>query len=295
MIIIVNINQSYKRGLNIKFAAHKSWALGSLLSDPAARNRYKFLVAQAFGKVVGTFCIHGVALDSASTSTRKMVKFLLAETSPDCDKMLRDIIETLKLAGSPKLKNIMHARFLDEGAVRMHTDLQRKECECMLEEIPLIDETRIEFDDYDIEASSAPGINAWLRLQVKYNTWDSFRNPASVNYESHALLDPSGAVGFVLKDNTSGTFKVVRSKLGQSERIGLIRILKIFFNDSARANRMIDLSAIHKHVAHYNGLEINFDAFSDAGLTKLIQHSDWKGNVMFVQSGFLKEIMDVML
>lgn len=144
MIILVKVNQLYRQGSDPKVAAYRSWILGSLLDDSNLRNRFKYLVAYSGGKVVGTFCIHGAALDPPFKGNKRQVKFLLKETPKECDDTLKRIIYDLIASDSNKIQMTRSACRIDTNHLRKfsvtHLNLN---CKCALDMIPVLESNDI--------------------------------------------------------------------------------------------------------------------------------------------------------
>lgn len=144
MIILVKVNQMYKPGSDPKKSAYRSWILGGLIDDPKLRNQYKYLVAYYYGEVVGTFCIHGVALDPPYSGNKRQVKFLLEKTSEECDDVLKQIIADLIQSGSNKIRKTISCCKIDTNHLKKfsvsHLNLN---CVCALGTIPVLDSNDI--------------------------------------------------------------------------------------------------------------------------------------------------------
>lgn len=138
MIILVKVNQTYKPGSDPKLSAYRSWILGRLLDDPKIRNQYKYLVAYYYGEVVGTFCIHGVALDPPYVGNRR-VKFLLMDTSDECDIELKRIIADLIRSDSNRIRRTISCCKIDTNHLKsFKANYEDFNCKCAIDSIPVL-------------------------------------------------------------------------------------------------------------------------------------------------------------
>jgi len=145
MIILVKVNQTYRPGTDPKIAAYRSWGCTRLLDDSSIRDQYKYLVAYYRGEIVGTFCIHGLSLDSHSSGKGRKVKFLLKAIEDDCGNNLENVVNKLINSRNQKILRAISFCYLDKSFLEnnnifaLHSD-----CKCILDEIPLLDSEKIE-------------------------------------------------------------------------------------------------------------------------------------------------------
>ena len=148
MIILVKVNRSYIRGMDPKHAAYRSWGCTRLLDDPTFRNQYKYLVAYYKKEIVGTFCIHGVSIDNQGIGRNRKVKFLLKETDNKCDEQIKQIVDSLILAGSRKILGAISFCYIDINLLNQaNVDLSKLDCTCDIEEIPILDSHKISYSE----------------------------------------------------------------------------------------------------------------------------------------------------
>lgn len=138
MFIYVKVDPAnHPRGTSVKQMAWRAWELGGLLTNPALRNNYKFLIVISSNVIIATFCIHGVALDSVIVrpkSGRKisLVRFAIVETTKECfDSIVNCIPSTL-------LKKWSRRSF---GYIDINCN--QNHCNCILSIIPLYNTTEI--------------------------------------------------------------------------------------------------------------------------------------------------------
>ena len=298
MIILVKVNQTYRPGMNPKIAAYSSWGCTRLLDDSSFRNQYKYLVAYYYGDIVGTFCIHGISLDTSSTAERRKVKFLLKATDDDCDNNLKNIVNNLIASRNQRIIRAISFCYIDEMFLK-HNNIyaEQIDCECMLGQISILDSEKIEEPEQIIN-EAVPSLNlpknVWLKISSLRSSFDSFRTPHSIETKTVIIYNPNGKIDFKKTDNSSGAVLVIKAKVDKIE-INTIRfILSTFHYDPKKAIDQINISGSTKHVAHYNGFEIEFEAFSDKNMTNRIQHSKWSGNILTADNGFLKIIYNLM-
>ena len=295
MIILVNVNKSYIPGSDPKIAAYRSWAIGSLLDDANLRNQYKFLVAYCKGEIVGTFCIHGVALDFPYSGNRRKVKFLLHDTDVECDTSLRRIIDALIASGSQKIRRAFSFCLIDVNYLTQNNiQTESINCKCEMDQIPVLDSQEIIIDEKYVEDEYVKyPIKKWLKLSSMRNTFDSFRNPHTLQTKTIIIYHPSGNIDFQKLDDSSGGWIEIKNTIDTKEANIIKFILSTFHKNPILAVQMIEKSNSHNHVAHYNSFEIEFEAFEDRDMKVRVQHKKWDGNVLFCDSGFLKTIMEI--
>lgn len=127
-IVVVNISGTYTPGMSccqIRWCATKAWTAAGIYNQILANpNEPVFVIAViADGtgnkKVVGTFCLLGIAEIPKTTATaRRRFAFWLKCTNPDCDKMLEAIFYAIQTA-EPK-------RFFGRFGVRYINDIEIK-------------------------------------------------------------------------------------------------------------------------------------------------------------------------
>lgn len=298
MIILVKVNQSFKIGSNPKFAAQKSWGCSKLLDKPELRNQFKYLVAYYKGEIVGTFCIKGIAHDTTAVSKIRNVAFLLTETDELCDHKLKNCVNHLIENNSQKILKAISYCYLDEDYINQYgTIFEKIDCKCGNDGIPVVDINNIEINDHNHSNegfSDALPTNLWLRINANRNTFESFRNPHSIDTITNITYHPNGKITFNKSNNSSGELKVVKKRLDRNEMNLVKHIFTTFHQDPKKAIEKIKLCLITNHVAHYNGFSIEFEAFTDKEMTKRVQYAEWNGNVLFVNHGFLQIISEIM-
>jgi hypothetical protein len=257
-----------------------------------------YLVSYFYLEIVGTFCIHVISLDTSSTDKRRKVKFLLKATDDDCDNNLKNIVNNLIASRNQRIIRAISFCYIDEIFLK-HNNIyaEQIDCECMLGQISLLDSEKIEEPEQIIN-EAVPSLNlpknVWLKITSLRSSFDSFRTPHSIETKTVIIYNPNGKIDFKKTDNSSGSVLVIKDKVDKIE-INTIRfILSTFHYDPKKAIDQINISGNTKHVAHYNGFEIEFEAFSDKNMTNRIQHSKWSGNILTADNGFLKIIYNLM-
>lgn len=298
MIVLVKVNKSYTPGTDPKLAAYRSWVCSSLLDDTKKRNQYKYLVAYYYGKIIGTYCIHGVSLDTPYIGNKRKVKFLLNETDEFCDKQLKNIVDNLIASKSQKIIRTIDFCYLDSSYLMENgVNVELQNCKCALDEIPVLESEEIDFKEKEtsdhMDKANLP-TNIWLKLSVSKSSFESFRTPHTIETKMVLVYNPNGKIDYKLTDNSTGTVQVVKATLNSKEINDACHILSIFHHDPKTAVENIENSSQTKHVAHYNGFIVEFEAFSDKNLTNRIQHAKWEGNVFIVDNGLLNMINELM-
>lgn len=298
MIILVKVNQTYIPGTDPKIAAYRSWGCSRLLDDPAFRNQYKYVVAYYFGQIVGTFCIHGISLDTPHIGNKRKVKFLLEDTDTDCDQHLKTIVNTLIASRNQKILRAISFCYIDAELLNQNNiSIATDDCKCALNEIPIVNAEKIYHNNSEInDNESIPALpkNIWLKITSLSSSFDSFRRPHSVEIKTIIVYNPNDKVDFIKTDNSSGADLVIKNTVDTNEIRTIKLILATFHSDPNKAIDKINRSAHSRHVAHYNGFDIEFEAFADKNMTTRIQHAKWSGNILIVENGFLKFIYDLM-
>lgn len=298
MIILVKVNQTYTPGMDPKIAAYRSWGCSRLLDDATFRNQYKYLVAYYFGEIVGTFCIHGVSLDTPSIGNRRKVKFLLEATGDDCDRYLKNLVNRLIALGSQRVLRAISFCYIDNLYLNQYNIFcEENYCKFMLDEIHLLDSDEIVNIEHNINSNASSlnmPKNVWLKITSLRSSFDSFRTPHSIETKTVIIYYPNGTIDFKKIENSSGAVLVIKDKVDKNEINTIRLILSTFHYDPKKAIDKINISGNTKHVAHYNGFEIEFETFSDKNMTNRIQHSKWSGNILTADNGFLKIIYDLM-
>lgn len=294
MIILVKVNKSYIPGSDPRIAAYRSWVIGSLLDNAKLRNQYKFLVALYKGQIVGTFCIHGVALDVPYSGNRRKVKFLLKDTDYECDTSLRRIISALIASGSQKIRRAISFCLIDINyLIKNEIQPESINCKCEMDQIPvldsqeiIIDETRAG-DDYVKHPTEE-----WLKLSSMRNTFESFRDPHTLQTRTIIIYHPSGNIDFQKWADSSGEWAEIKNTIDAKESDTIKFILSTFHANPNNAVQLINKSHI-VILQHYNNFEIEFEAFEDRNMKIRTQQIKWERNVGFCDSGFLKTIMEI--
>lgn len=289
--------------MNPKVSAHKSWGCTKLLLDAKFRNKFKYLVAYYHKKIIATYCIHGVANDKMATGKKDKVKFLLQETDESCDKQLKTIIENLINKGSRRILGAMsfcyiNDKFLSENDLNIETLV----CKCASDEIPLLDSHNVNCEENDSNFSSNSSrttiqnlpSNLWLRIKTITRGFDSFSLPHNKEAKTQIICNPDGSIDFQKENNSSGTLLIVKNTLSATEFNAVKNIFATFSSNPMIAIDKIKRSDFTSHVAHHNGFEIEYEAFSDKAMTSKVQYAKWSGDVLLVNSGFLKNIFDLM-
>ena len=310
MIILVKVNSTYVHGADLRFAAYRSWRCGRLLNETEFRNQFKYLVAYYKGEIVGTFCIHGVALDSPNHDPNRKVKFLIKETDDECDKYIRSIIQPLIINNDRRILYAQSFCYLKTDYLSQNLeDFKNFKCKCSIEKIPVLEPEKIIEDTpvlekehgqkqlNKIDNAQPPPFppKLWFKLTINRNYWDSFGHPNSKETKVVIIYPYSDNLRYEKSDNLSGTLNTSIITVDGGNLRKIEYIISIFQKNPLEAVQKIKDSKVTTHISHYNGFEIEFEAFNDSHLNNRIQHANWSGNVLLAEDGFLRRISKIIL
>ena len=146
-------------------------------------------------------------------------------------------------------------------------------------------------DVYNLDPSLPSKL--WFKLTIKRNYRDSFSHPNSKETKVVIVDSPDNNLRYEKSENLSGTLKTSIIPVDGENLRKIKNIISIFNKDPLEAIQKINDSNLTTHIADYKGLEIEFEAFKDARLTKRFQLSYWSGGVLQVKDGFLKLISEI--
>jgi hypothetical protein len=162
-----------------------------------------------------------------------------------------------------------------------------------MDQIPLLASEEIMIDEtHEGDDHFKKSTKKWLMLTSMRNTFESFRNPHSMQIKTIIVYHPNGNIDFQKWDDSSGEWTEIKNTIDAKESDIIKFILSTFHMNPNNAVQLIENSHIVR-LEHLKNLEIEFEAFEDRNMTNRIQHIKWSRDVGFCDSGFLKTIMEI--
>jgi len=139
----------------------------------------------------------------------------------------------------------------------------------------------------------------WYRILVERNFYDSFTSPPNKKTICYAWIDPD--LNVTLYKGQSSGYSVINDinnynavDLLHGESNIIVGLLKTIVSDPGEARKKLNNSNFAPHIAHKNPIYLKVERYESPNLRNGTIVLSWEADAMFVEGGFLREILEAM-